>query len=49
MGFVAEGRSLPVLKNTRSVTLVINGNFYQYAIIDLLDCVLEELKEIYKD
>jgi len=49
MGFVVEGRSLSVLKNTRSVTLVINGNFYQYAIIDLLDCVLEELKEIYKD
>ena len=49
MGFVAEGRSLSVLKNTKSVTLVINGNFYQYAIIDLLSCILEELKKIYKD
>ena len=49
MGFVAEGRSLSVLKNTKSVTLVINGNFYQYAIIDLLSCILEELKEIYRD
>ena len=49
MGFVSEGRSLSVLKNTKSVTLVIYGNFYQYSIIDLLSCVLEELKEIYKD
>ena len=49
MGFVSEGRSLSVLKNTKSVTLVINGNFYQYSIVDLLSCILEELKEIYKD
>ena len=49
VGFISEGRSSSILKNTKSVTLVINGNFYQYAIIDLLSCVLMELKEIYKD
>ena len=49
MGFVSEGKSLSVLKNTKSVTLVINGNFYQYNVINLLANVVEELKEIYKD
>ena len=49
VGFISEGRSSSILKNTKSVTLVINGNFYQYEIIDILACILEELKEIYKD
>ena len=49
MGFDSEGKSLSVLKNTKSVTLVINGNFYQYNIINLLSNVVDELKEIYKD
>ena len=49
LGFRAEGKSLSILKNTKSVTLIINGNFYQYAVIDLLLCVLDELKEVYKD
>ena len=49
MGFVSEGKSLSVLKNTKSVTLVINGNFYQYNVINLLTNVVDELKEIYKD
>ena len=49
MGFESEGKSLSVLKNTKSVTLVINGNFYQYNIINLLSNVVDELKEIYKD
>ena len=49
MAFVSEGKSLSVLKNTKSVTLVINGNFYQYNVINLLANVLDELKEIYKD
>ena len=49
MGFVSEGKSLSVLKNTKSVTLVINGNFYQYNVINLLANVVDELKEIYKD
>ena len=43
------GKNNMLLKNTKAVSLVINGNFYQYAIIDLLSCILEELKEIYKD
>ena len=49
MSFVSEGKSLSVLKNTKSVTLVINGNFYQYNVINLLANVVDELKEIYKD
>jgi len=49
MGFISEGKSLPVLKNTKSVTLVINGNFYQYNVINLLTIIVEELKEIYKN
>ena len=49
MSFVSEGKSLSVLKNTKSVTLVINGNFYQYNVINLLANVVGELKEIYKD
>jgi len=49
MGFVSEGKSLSILKNTKSITLVINGNFYQYNVINLLANVVDELKEIYKD
>ena len=49
MAFVSEGKSLSVLKNTKSVTLVISGNFYQYNVINLLANVVGELKEIYKD
>ena len=47
--FISEGKSLSVLKNTKSVTLLINGNFYQYNIINLLSSIVDELKEIYKD
>ena len=49
MGFVSEGRSLTVLKNTKPVALVIFGKFYQYNITDLLTDILNEIMEIYKD
>ena len=49
MGFVSEGRSLTVLKNTKPVALVIFGKFYQYNISDLLNNILDEIIEIYKD
>ena len=49
MGFVSEGRSLTILKNTKPVALVIFGKFYQYNITDLLTDILNEIMEIYKD
>ena len=49
MGFVSEGRSLSVLKNTKPVALVIFGKIYQYNITDLLINILDEIMEIYKD
>ena len=49
MGFVSEGRSLTVLKNTKPVALVIFGKIYQYNITDLLNHILDEIMEIYKD
>jgi len=49
MGFVSEGRSLTVLKNTKPVALVIFGKIYQYNITDLLNNILDEIMEIYKD
>ena len=49
MGFVSEGRSLTVLKNTKPVALIIFGKIYQYNITDLLINILDEIMEIYKD
>ena len=49
MGFVSEGRSLTVLKNTKPIALVIFGKIYQYNITDLLNNILDEIMEIYKD
>ena len=49
MGFVSEGRSLTILKNTKPGALVIFGKIYQYNSTDLLNNILDEIMEIYKD
>ena len=50
MGFVAEGRSLSVLKNTKSVSITINGNFYQIEkIAELLNFLFELLNKRFQN
>ena len=46
---ISEGKSLPILKKTRPVTLVFNGNFYQFNIEKLILTINSELKDIYKN
>jgi hypothetical protein len=45
----SQGKSLPILKKTKSVTLIFNGNFYQFNIEELITIIVHELKDIYKN
>ena len=45
----SQGKSLPILKKTKSVTLIFNGNFYQFNIEELITKIVNELKDIYKN
>jgi len=41
----SEGKNSPLLKNTKSVALIINGNFYQLN----LDTIFSQIQTVYKD
>tara|TARA_E500000081_G_scaffold14137_1_gene17269 strand:- start:1720 stop:2673 length:954 start_codon:yes stop_codon:yes gene_type:complete len=43
----SKGKSLPLLKNTRSVSLIFNGNFYQFNIKKLIKALVLGLRDIY--
>ena len=43
----SKGKSLPLLKNTRSVSLIFNGNFYQFNIKKLIKGLVLGLRDIY--
>ena len=45
----SQGKSLPILKKTKSVTLIFNGNFYQFNIEELITIIVNELRDIYKN
>jgi peptidoglycan hydrolase-like protein with peptidoglycan-binding domain len=45
----SQGKSLPILKKTKSVALIFNGNFYQFNIKKLITDIISEIKDIYKN
>jgi len=45
LSFKSEGKNTPLLKNTKSVAIIINGNFYQFN----LNSVFDEIKSVYTD
>ena len=48
-GITSQGKSLSLLKNTRSVTLIFNGNFYQFNTENIIYSMVAELRDAYKN
>jgi hypothetical protein len=49
IGITSQGKSLSLLKNTRSVTLIFNGNFYQFNTENIIYSMVAELRDAYKN
>ena len=45
LNFKSEGKNTPLLKNTKSVAIILNGNFYQFN----LNTIFDEIKSVYTD
>ena len=45
----SQGKAFNLLKNTRSVTLIFNGNFYQISIKKLISLLVVELRDTFKN
>ncbi len=41
----SEGKNTPLLKNTKSVAIILNGNFYQFDI----ELIFSEIQSVYKE